>query len=150
MGLGQYLEQRARLGQSQKQELRLLLSQKMGSPIPEEAVRGIEGMEIADSILKERKAVGLLIGSLSKAVWNARRKKEDLEWHSDVDVIVPRGIELESPFEGGVDWWLPKEGYLRALYITGPVDMRFKWHENGNGVVAPGFVTQQKDMPFGL
>jgi hypothetical protein len=95
------------------------------------AVRGLEGMMIADNILKDHGANGILIGGLSEAVWY--RKDTNLSAHKDVDVIVFDYVRL-SPFQGGIDWWLPN-------------DQR---HMNGLGIALSFSVFRQEEMPSGL
>lgn len=122
------------------------------------AVRGLEGMSIADKILKDYDATGILIGGLSEAVWY--RKETDLSRHKDVDVLVV-GDTAISRFEGGIDWWLQRnDRYVNGhdigllfsvrqkyelpagLYIPDPdwiADMRMHEVEGGNDLARETF-----------
>jgi len=111
-GLGLSLSQRCTLGHrlkhSQKLGLKLLLEQKLNHPEYPNMQKGLQGMQIADKILKERNARGVLIGGLSEAIWNQKRKLDELIAHKDVDVaVLDNHFELNKPFENGIDWWLP-------------------------------------------
>ncbi len=118
MNLGHYqrLEQEQMFYPSVAQKLGLkqllLLESKLKHPgyIPS-PVKGLEGMQTAHQILQEREAAGVLIGGLAEAVWNQRRKEEDLYKHKDVDVLVLDDIDINK-FYGGVDWWLPEQGKI--------------------------------------
>ena len=154
MSLGHYqrLEQRPYLSHAQKLGLNqlLLLEQKLKHPEYPNAVKGLEGMQTAHKILQEREASGVLIGGLSEAVWNQRRKEEDLYKHKDVDVLVLDDVELEK-FGGGVDWWLPKRGKitLKSSYGSSKgVDKQ--WYVNGNGVVLSFGAQKHDQLPPGL
>lgn len=97
----------------------LKLVQLLKSPTFPNALRGLEGFKSADEILKERGGVGVLIGGCLSSVWRSRGWKK-LNEHKDVDVLVLEDyeFELESDFEGGVDWWLPNRD---RIVINDPV-----------------------------
>jgi len=127
------------LSHAQKLGLEQLLTLKLKLRHPDhpDAIKGLEGMQIAHEILKGREAVGVLIGGLAEAVWNQRRKVDELLTHKDVDVaVLDDDFKLSKPFEGGVDWWMPQTGNVTiktdATRIEG---IQKRWHENGNGAV---------------
>lgn len=125
-------QRQSRLNPEQKSALRRFLSLDLKHPEFPNAVKGLPGMLVADRILKRRNAVGLLIGGLSEAIQDKNRTKEDLSAHKDVDVlVVNREFRLRKPFEGGIDWWLPKCDWIPFA------DREYKqtWLENGNGVI---------------
>jgi hypothetical protein len=103
------------------------------------AVRGLQGMKIADELLKQRKSVGLLIGGVAEAIWKPRNTIADLDAHKDVDVMVTdEKFISEQPFEGGVDWWVPTEARLK--YHSGYsgldyAERNLRWWANANGIV---------------
>ncbi len=139
IGFGHYhrLEQRQYLSQAQKLGLKqlFLLEQKLKHPEYPSAVKGLEGMQTAHQILQEKKASGVLIGGLSEAVWNQRRKKEDLYKHKDVDVLVLDEVDV-GKFEGGIDWWLSERGKITLRSDYGSFENVDKqWYANGNGVI---------------
>lgn len=141
------------LSQAQEKELKQLLLQAQILPHPEipNATKGLDGLIVADEILKQRNACGFVVGSLSKAVWNARRTKEELAWHYDTDVIVPDfSFELEKPFEGGIDWWLPKNCFVEYSNTFGGGKLFVDFYENGNGCIFPGTLKKQYDLEPGL
>ena len=93
--------QSTRLEAGLKQLLRL--EQQLKHPEYPNMVKGLKGMQTAHDILQGREASGILIGGLSEAVWNQRRKEEKLYQHKDVDVLVLDDVSVEN-FEGGIDW----------------------------------------------
>lgn len=139
LGLGHYQrpEQRHYLRHAQKLGLKqlFLLEQKLRHPEYPNAVKGLKGMQTAHQILQKREASGVLIGGLSEAVWNQRRKEDDLDKHKDVDVLVLDDTDI-GRFEGGVDWWLPERGKISFKSSYGTVEgYEEQWYVNGNGVV---------------
>jgi len=133
------LVQSTRLTHSQRHELKLLLShrQELSGAPPPNALRGVEGIRAANLILRDRNAVGILIGGLADAVWHPRRTAKELAAHKDVDVMVfDPDFKLQEPFEGGIDWWLPQEGRIRLSSDASRVEnYKVTWWENGNGLV---------------
>lgn len=106
------------LSESQKQDLKLILRQELRHPDFPNALKGFEGMLLADSALKSQNSIGLLVGSLSRAVWNRRVKEEDLEQHYDVDVMVMN----ESFYsELGIDWFLPRTEFVKGDLLAGDI-----------------------------
>ena len=101
------------------------------------AVKGLYGMQVAHEMLQESGSVGILIGGLSEAVWNARRKGEDLDKHKDVDVAVLTEDFQPDRFEGGIDWWLPEESEINFIddYSDSELTETEKRWVNGNNVV---------------
>ena len=75
---------------------------------PENAVKGLEGMRIADRFLKKRGIAGILIGSLAKEIWRGSLNVGELAVFKDVDVLIPDQINACRPEKGeaGVDWWV--------------------------------------------
>lgn len=91
-----------------RQEQRMAHLQILCAPKPPDAVCGIEGMKIADSLLKEMGAVGMLIGGLAKELWSGVSDEERLAKHKDVDVLVLSYDCIFHPkkWMGGIDWWV--------------------------------------------
>ncbi|MBS3142752.1 hypothetical protein J4464_05190 [Candidatus Woesearchaeota archaeon] len=149
----QMLRQTTRLRHIQKRQLRQLLElrQYLVEPSFPNPVRGLEGMLVADTTLKERDAAGLLIGGLSWAVWNPKRTEGELAAHKDVDVLVLDDLPLAEKFERGVDWWLP---YSEAVTVHGRYtimeNVRLRYWQNGNGVILRYGIKQGFDLPPGL
>ena len=105
---------------------------------PSDPITGFEGMLKADKILKERDSRGLLIGSLVEDIWTGCSKR-DLSNHKDVDVLVldPDFIP-QKLFEGGIDWWLPREKEIEYCVSGCDTCKSFenaKYYQNGNGVI---------------
>lgn len=137
MKLSLQCSQRAYLSQETKILLKQVLAQRLQLRHPEipSAAKGLEGMLAADALLKERKAYGVLIGGLADAIWNQRRTKEELDAHHDTDVLVlDPYFTLQEKFEGGIDWWLPKQARLVIRDLGGNIEGEQEWWENGNGI----------------
>lgn len=138
MSLTQNMQQRLRLSLTQKLALKQLMALRQELKHPEfpDAVIGLEGMLVAHETLKKKDAAGILIGGLSESIWNRQRTQADLLKHKDVDVLVlDYGFQVEN-FEGGVDWWLPRDGSIsiKKNYVTTD-NLILRWYENGNGIV---------------
>jgi hypothetical protein len=131
--LRQSFDLKQRLGYSQL----ITLQQTFADRGLVNALKGYEGMQKAHEILMQKNAQGLLIGGLAKSVWNQRKSKEELEQHKDVDVVILNTHSvLEEPFEGGIDWWLPKTATLTIQYEGSTVHgMRKTWYQNENGII---------------
>ncbi|MGB3113299.1 MAG: hypothetical protein WBC00_01590, partial [Candidatus Omnitrophota bacterium] len=146
MGLGGRLQLNLEMAEQLETKLKMKLKQLMGltiriekeDPVPPEAKVGLEGLREADRILKEHGAVGIVIGSTGIDLYNGRKKDEDLEKHSDIDVVVlTAASQLKKPFEkfeGGIDWWFPEElpGNMNIKDAHGARVKRI--FVNGNGV----------------
>jgi len=135
MGLSLELcqSQDIRLSLQQKHALQLALSlqQKLLAPEPIEAKKGLEGMLTADKMLKERKGVGVLVGSLSSYIWNRNRTEAELAKKKDVDVLVlSPSFKLYKEFEGGIDWWMPHESKMEIQYYGSSTLKNQQWWEN--------------------
>ncbi len=134
LGLRQELRERLTLGYRLQLKQLLSLSQELRHPEYPLMAKGLDGMGVADRVLRGYNASGILIGGLSEAVWNRRRKPEELTKHKDVDVLVLNEDADIGRFEEGIDWWLPQRGEI-------PVDLErgiytgIKWYENANGIV---------------
>jgi len=78
------------------------------APSPLNAVCGIEGLKVADQVLKNYNAVGILIGGLAKEIWKGTTSPRIFAEHKDVDVLVPIQECNKHPrqWENGVDWWI--------------------------------------------
>jgi hypothetical protein len=160
MGLGFYqvceqrCEQRQILSYAQRFMLKqlLLLEQRLKHPEYPNMVKGLEGMQKAHQILYERGASGVLIGGLAEAVWNQRRKPEDLYKHKDVDVaVLDESFLLMENFEGGIDWWIPKKGRVTISSDAGSIEgIEKKWYENGAGVILNFGIDKKVDLNPGL
>lgn len=124
---------------------------ELQSPVPPCVVRGIEGLEVADALLKERHATGILIGGLAETVWKKEVTQEDLFEHKDVDVLVlNEDFVLREKFEDGIDWWLPKKDRLLRRSDFGIVHLNASWWENGNSIVLSFYAQTNEILPSGL
>lgn len=85
--------------------LRLDLSE---APTPPEPPPGIEGLRLADQILKDYGSCGILVGSVAKHIWLGVDDVDDLDNHKDTDVVCLSGFCHRHPgqWEGGIDWWV--------------------------------------------
>ena len=147
--------QTQRMTMEPRQELKQLLQQLQEMRHPEfpHAAKGLEGLRISHEILQARRAVGILIGGLSHAVWNRKRTPAELALHKDTDVLVTtKDFSLEKPFEGGIDWWMPQTDRFSLLNETGGTDrnVSLAWWENANNVVLSYQVEQKRALPPGL
>jgi len=146
LSLGCYQMQKHSLSHSQRLYLNQVLEQLQTLRHPEfpNAAKGLDGMLVADSILKSRNSCGVLIGGLCEEVWNRQTKPEDLFKHKDVDVLVLNPeFELSQNFEGGIDWWLQKQGRIKVASSLGYLDQNESWDENANQVIL-GFLAYQQ------
>ncbi|MDP3956649.1 MAG: hypothetical protein Q8P97_01490 [bacterium] len=154
MGLQQRQELRLNHKQKLKLEQLLKLEQELHHPEIPEAARGIKGMVLADTILKAKAGVGLLVGGLAETVWKTSASPEDLNSHKDVDVLVlGNGFPLEKEFEGGIDWWLPKKKKFDRISSSSGgnmIDIIAEWYENGNGIVLRYYPEYSADLKPGL
>lgn len=155
IGLSCVQIQSANLSLSQKQKFLLKQMCRLSLTLKDPSCgikpeKGLEGMLTADEILKEEQSVGVLIGGLSEKVWNQRRKQEELYQHKDVDVLVLDKEFDVSDFEGGIDWWLPKEGRLDVVYLGGNAEIPKKWWTNANNTVLAFGINQNYELKPGL
>ncbi len=155
MNLGYSMEQKPRLNLEQRLALKQLLSLNLSLRHPESpgAMKGFEGLKIADQILKDKGIKGILIGGLSESIWNPKHSKKDFKSHKDVDVLVsslPEEAHFEE-LEGGIDWWLPTEEELEIKYLTGPVKLKIKYFENAFNIkLSFGIDVIDDKLPAGL
>lgn len=131
-GMRHYLsrEQRKVLAQimSMRQELR--------DPEFPNAVKGYEGMVIADEFLRTQGVRGILIGGLSEAIWNRTRKLEELAQHKDVDVLIlDKDFQLDEPFQEGVDWWTYDSRRISIRRDAGEIEHTREYWTNANNVI---------------
>lgn len=153
LSLGCYQRLAHRLSHAQKLGLKqlLLVEQRLKHPTYPNTVKGLEGIQTAHEILTAKEYSGVLIGGLAEAVWNQRRKPEELYDHKDVDVMVLEEEADMEKFEGGVDWWLKKKGKITLKSEYGDVEHTDEeWYENGNGVVLSFRAKTQTQLPPGL
>ncbi|MBI4407127.1 MAG: hypothetical protein HY565_01355 [Candidatus Kerfeldbacteria bacterium] len=137
--LEQSLRQDHRLTHEQRLELKqlLLLRQELQSPAPMEAVKGLEGIGVANKLLQQKGLRGILIGSVAVDIWKTA-DPSSLSGHKDVDVAVlpiDHGDMDFEQFEGGIDWWLPRQEHLEVKEQSSRREGTFQWWENGNEVV---------------
>ncbi|MFT4310624.1 MAG: hypothetical protein ACMXYC_03255, partial [Candidatus Woesearchaeota archaeon] len=113
------------------------LRQKLKDPSIPNPVRGLEGMLVAHELLQQRGACGVLIGGISEAIWNPKRKPGELYKHKDVDVIVlDDHFKLQEKFERGIDWWMPQSSKINIRDdVSRMYGVTQKWYENGHGIV---------------
>ena len=156
LNLGQYIHQAQSLSHAQqllmKQALALLL--ELRAPSFPNPLRGMDGIVFADKLLKERNLAGLLVGGLADAVWNRRRTVDELAAHKDVDVLVisePEQSEFDK-FEGGIDWWEPKDVFFKSIRtISGTMEnITKRFWMNGNGVTLCYRIKWDDDLEPGL
>ena len=158
LGLGLSLSQKCtlsyRLRHTQKLGFKLLLEQKLNHPEYPNMQKGLDGMKIAHKMLQERNARGILIGGLSEAIWNYKRKPEELIAHKDVDVaVLDKNFDLSQAFEGGIDWWLPQTEQIKFKSEYGKKEQIETWYENSGGVILSFGVKIRdyaNDLPCGL
>ncbi|HEY4480408.1 MAG TPA: hypothetical protein VJB58_03000 [Candidatus Paceibacterota bacterium] len=91
-----------------RQQQRKLQLQILRAPTPPQAVCGVEGMRVADNLLKEIGVVGMLVGGLAKELWSGVSDEEKLLEHKDVDVILlSHDCNLHpKQWQSGIDWWV--------------------------------------------
>ncbi|MAH03783.1 hypothetical protein CMI39_03290 [Candidatus Pacearchaeota archaeon] len=146
--------QKIKLDTKQKLGLKnlLLLEQKLKHPEYPNMKKGIDGLNTAHKILKKYQSPGILIGGLAEGVWNQRRKINELYKHKDVDVLVlDKNLKLSEKFEGGIDWWLPKEEKITIRSDSGnKEDISQQWWKNGNGVILSFGVKEDYKLSPGL
>ena len=94
------------------------------SSIPR-AKTGLEALFGADRILKEKNAVGIVVGSMAAALWNPATTSTVLEKHDDLDVMVLSPRTRFEINEGGIDWWTPRERSLRLNGSEIPRKIRY-------------------------
>ncbi|MFH1400351.1 MAG: hypothetical protein ABIH41_02430 [Nanoarchaeota archaeon] len=120
----------------QVKQLLLSLQLQRHDPIPG-AVKGLEGLLVAQDKCVEMGVRGVLVGGLAKEAWNPRATYADFSAHKDVDVMVLDDVCLPRQFYAGVDWWIPAQ---RSIELRGPsstVSMHARYFINGGGVVLP-------------
>lgn len=107
--------------------------QPLKSPGPVNATNALDGMVIADKILKEYGVIGLLIGSLAKMIWHGCKEKQ-LVSANDVDVLVLSSGCKHHPkrYEGDIDWYIshgydesPVNGAGTGLVIRAMVKVQY-------------------------
>lgn len=82
-------------------------------------IKGLEGLEKADSVLREQGVAGFLIAGVLGDLWSKDSvNKKSLAKHKDVDVVVlDPEFRLEKRWQYGIDWFSPKkEGLMSAGY----------------------------------
>lgn len=98
-----------------RQEQRVAHLQTLCAPTPPNAACGVEGMQVADKLLKEIGVVGMLIGGLAKELWSGASDEERLLKHKDVDVLVLSHDCTFHPkkWASGIDWWVSHDPQQR-------------------------------------
>lgn len=138
LGLSLRQENRLTLDVEQKHALKYMLQLMLElrhEDLPE-MVKGFDGMQVADEVLKQKQARGVLIGGLSEAIWNQRRRVADLYEHKDVDVLVlDEGFVLDHAFQGGIDWWLREKERIDYSTYYGSSNRDVNFYRNANDVV---------------
>lgn len=89
--------------------MRMVLRQTFIPMVPPEATVGLEGILMADKILKRYDAIGMLIGGVAWEIWSDHFIDIDsLSQHKDIDVIVLSRSCKKHParWEAGIDWWI--------------------------------------------
>jgi len=119
--------------------LRLEQRLELRAPTPPEAVRGIEGLKVADEVLKKYKVTGMLVGGLAKEAWRGSSDPADFSKHKDVDVLVlARGCgKHPGQWEDGVDWWISHKAAERPTNGTS-VGLVWRVSLKRNVEIAPG------------
>jgi hypothetical protein len=113
------------------------------------ATKGLEGMRVADAVLKDYDVPGVLVGGLASAIWNRRSTPDTLAQHKDVDVAVlaPAGIR---PLEAGVDWWMPKTTHVHVQTDYSKIDEDVTYWQNVNHVILRYTLNTQRELEPGL
>src|SRR3989344_519995 len=93
MGLGMYQRPEQRIYHTHAlkaglQQLFTLEQALRDLKVPEYMAKGLAGLEAGNRMLQERNASRELIGGLAEAVWNRKRKQEELARHKDTDILV--------------------------------------------------------------
>lgn len=143
----------AELEKKRENQLKYLVSvfERARHPEIPKALRGMEGIARSDSMLRERNAVGILIGGLAASAWNERSDYEALAKHKDVDVLViTPEFHISQNFEGGIDWWLwstyqdeeKKKQGIRWRSSPGRIKLKFGVSYNP--------AQEEKPLPSGL
>lgn len=101
-------------------ELKLKQTLELEAPAPPDAITGIDGLKVADQVLKEYNAVGMLIGGLAKELWCGVVSDERLSQHKDIDVLVLSYDCTSHPeqWTSGVDWWVSHNFHERPTNGT--------------------------------
>jgi len=127
------------------------LEQKLREPGPPYSAKGLVGLRESDELLRQRDAKGILIGGIAEAVWNLRRKPDQLSQHKDVDVMVlDEYFKLTKDFEKGIDWWVPETGRITIRSDVTDYERDKTWWANGNGVVLGFGIEQRHNLKPGL
>jgi hypothetical protein len=150
LGFGTFGRQRMTAGL--RQELKQLLSQvNLTVPALPDMIgmkKGQEALVIADKILEENHGIGIVIGSTSVDLHNSKADNQQLEKHSDLDVLVlTPGFTLKDKFQGGIDWWVPKTVKLKiqsSYYPTGVLEKNI--YVNGAGIYLRADVVNHGDL----
>jgi len=140
--LGQSLNQRQsqRLSHEQRHRLeqafRLELCLKLCDPEIQSATKGLDGIIEAARILREKDVAGILIGGVMKEVYCPQGvTRESLAKHKDVDVMVLSYESDIEPYLGGIDWWTPKQGFVKTTSDSGSIQRHINYFQNGRETV---------------
>ena len=73
---------------------------------PPEALKGIDGVVETDALLKDKGAVGILVGGMLRVMSEPEITGDTLT-RKDIDVVIMNEHDWvpEKKWEGGVDWW---------------------------------------------
>lgn len=145
-------EQNLHLTHEQKLAYKHLLNiyQTLRTPVPDNALRGLDGLIEADTILKQNNSTGILIGGLAEEIWSQKRTKEQLEKHKDVDVLILDNNFQPEDFEGGIDWWVRRNARIQTSSSNVKTDTTETWYENAAGVVLTYLVNSHYQYRKGL
>lgn len=118
---------------------------QLRSPAPTHALKGIEAFHVAEEILRSRGQVGVVIGSVSRALWNS-----EMDWRHcrDLDVMVLRRPPItekslhEEDRDTRIDWWLPK-----VTSHSNPEQSLVHWTNRAGTVLFFGAETNSKFLP---
>ncbi len=102
--------------------------ERMEGPDFGESAKGIEGMRLADEVLREHGAVGILIGGLLREVWGEDTTYQSMKAHKDVDVLILDTDKYlpKRKWEHRIDWWaMDENGVIKSpgSWGTFPMDM---------------------------
>lgn len=113
------------------------------SPAPVEACHGLEGVELADRLLKKGGHIGMLFGSTAIDFWKEAITPEQLATCKDVDVLVFPAMNGDSqpiqPGDDGVDLWVPQTAEFKPQR---PVT----WWQNVHGAKLGFVITPTVDL----
>lgn len=147
----QRMSSQQRADQSMGIKALLALRQELHSTKPQNALRGIEGLEFADAELKKQVATAVLIGGMAEAVWHPNYTDKDLRRSKDVDVFVlSKDFVPDEESARKIDFWLPTNDVITVADRGATRGKLQTWWSNENQVVLGFGVNQLLTLKPGL